>query len=245
MKKLRKIWRKFTRTRFCRTLKEYVGLDDMIAVFITIVGGLYYCIDTSSPFNQGWLVFYERVHIDLISIGITVLILGNANQFIQIRHEKRSLILQMGSSDRSFACEAVRQFRARCWLFDGTIVDANLRKANLSATNLRNARLDNTNLYKANLAKAHLDWASLRGACLIYAHLEKAILVYADLRGANLQKAHLNGADLKWTHLEGADLGNITHDDYTLWVEAKYNKTTQWPDGFDPVAAGCILVEDE
>lgn len=242
MKKCKESWRNFKKTSFYRTLEEYAGLDDLIAIIITTIGGLYYCINSSPPYHQAWLAFYERIHVELIGIGITVLILGNANQYIQIRQEKRSLILQMGSSDHSFASEAVRQLRARCWLFDGTIINANLRKANLTATNLQNARLEKTNFYKANLEEVRLDWAHLEDACLIYAHLEKAILVYVDLRGANLQKAHLEGTDLKWAHLEGADLRKITYDDHTLWTEAKYNEFTQWPDGFNPVVAGCILV---
>ena len=60
---------------------------------------------------------------------------------------------------------------------------------------------------------------------------EGADLRDIDLRGADLIKANLSGADLR-----GADLR-----------EAKYNANTKWPvlpqpEGFDPEAAGAVLV---
>jgi hypothetical protein len=56
-------------------------------------------------------------------------------------------------------------------------------------------------------------------------------LAYADLSGANLSAATPIGAKLLGANLSGANL-----------QEAKYDKDTKWPDGFDPVAAGAIKV---
>ena len=53
-------------------------------------------------------------------------------------------------------------------------------------------------------------------------------LSFANLSGADLTGANLTGTNLTGTNLTGA----------------KYNASTQWPEGFDPVAAGAVLVED-
>ncbi len=55
----------------------------------------------------------------------------------------------------------------------------------------------------------------------------------ADLRGANLRGAHLTGAYLAGANLKDADL-----------ERARYDKNTQWPDGFTPPPEA-IKVEDE
>ena len=45
--------------------------------------------------------------------------------------------------------------------------------------------------------------------------------------------------DLSMANLRGADLTGV---DLT---SAKYDDATIWPDGFDPEAAGAVLVESE
>lgn len=256
---------KFKQTKFCRTFKEYAGLDDLIAVIITTIGALYYFKNGFLPYNAGWHAFYERIHVELIGIGITVLILGNANQAIRTNQEKHRLILQMGSPDNGFAREAVRQLKTRGWLYDGTLKKAdlvganldgaNLRKANLIEADLLEAHLEGSDLTEARLEGANLLGTYLAGAELTEANLDGADLYHADLNGAHLWRAHLERSRLWGTflkksyldgaYLEGANLQGIFYDANTTWYGARYNKATQWPDGFDPVAARCILVEDE
>ena len=55
----------------------------------------------------------------------------------------------------------------------------------------------------------------------------------ANLSGASLHWADLRGANLRWADLTGADLS-----------DAKNNADTTWPKGFNPAAAGAVLVED-
>ncbi len=315
MENKRSAWEKFTNTKVIKTLKEYWGADDWIALGIALAGALYYWKNDPLLYHPGWHEFYEKIHAELIGIGITVLILGNANQAIRIKQEKRRLILQMGSTDNSFAREAVRQLRARGWLQDGTTKGASLRRANLERADLCDADLEGADLSgvylkgadlsgayleeadlsgayleeaylfgahleraylteakleRANLRWAHLEGANLRGAYLewayliethlegadleeahmegvnlIRAHMEEAHLEGADLIKAHLNKTCLEGADLSWTYLMGAKLKEVMYDDKTIWTEAKYNKDTLWPEGFDPEAAGAVLVEDE
>ncbi len=72
--------------------------------------------------------------------------------------------------------------------------------------------------------------ADLRRADLFGAGLEGADLSGADLNEANLYEADLNGSDLGGALLSGANL-----------IGATANKSTTWPDEFDPVAAGVIF----
>ena len=58
-----------------------------------------------------------------------------------------------------------------------------------------------------------------------------------NLRGAALRGADLRGADLRDVNLTNADL------EYTFLLGAFYDESTVWPDDFNPVAAGAMLIE--
>ena len=87
--------------------------------------------------------------------------------------------------------------------------------ADLSGRNLSGRNLSGRNLSGANLSRADLSRADLSRA-----RLTRADLARANLRGANLKGANLRGANLK---------GAVADTD------------TQWPEGFNPVAAGVIF----
>ena len=81
------------------------------------------------------------------------------------------------------------------------------------------------------------------------ADLHDTNLSDAYLHGANLREANLRGADLSWAdlreaNLAGADLSEAFLSDAHLRL-ARYNADTKWPEGFDPEAAGAVLVEDD
>lgn len=61
---------------------------------------------------------------------------------------------------------------------------------------------------------------------------------------ANLTASKLEGTDLGHANLEGCDIRAASNNHLTNWVEATYDKKTKWPKGFDPEAAGCILVDE-
>ncbi len=274
MGKTDNVWENIKKTKLCKTLKAYWGSDDWIGLGLAAAGVFYYLFQEMLTNYPGWRVFYESIHAELIGIGVTVLILGNANQHMRIQQEKRSLILQMGSPDNTFAIEAVRLLRRRGWFFNGTLQEAYLHKANLKNSNLvdgdfegaymRSSNLEDAKLWKANLKRvnftnAHLNRAELVGAYLErsdfswanleYSDLSRAILTQSDLSWANCKNARLINAvlveaDLHGARLQGADLTNANLEDSNL-QGAKYNKDTLWPEGFDTQSAGCILVEDE
>jgi hypothetical protein len=246
MKKLRRNWSKFLNTRLGKTLKEYFGLEDAISLLALLTGLLYYSCPSPSA-------FYSDIHTDLITIGITVLLLGNASENAAVQAEKRRLILQMGSTDNSFAIEATRQIYQRGWLVDGTLRKARLNLANLANANLSDAymdrasfflaKLEGSDLNNAHLERADLTSAFLRNAFLADAHLEGARLSGSRLQDARLTGAHLEGANLTYAHLEGALLAAITYDDKTLWKGAVFttgDEGTLFPDGFNPIEKGMV-----
>ena len=91
----------------------------------------------------------------------------------------------------------------------------------------------------ANLAGIDLSEANLHGAFLFRANLRGA-----NLSGANLQGAYLCEANLNWADLRGANLRHAVLVRADLY-DARYDKDTIFPKGFDPEAAGMVLVVDD
>ncbi len=82
-----------------------------------------------------------------------------------------------------------------------SIVQADLRNADLRGIDLCGANLRGIDLRNADLRGIDLCGANLRGA-----NLRGADLRGADLRGADLRFANLRGADLRFVNLHNADL---------------------------------------
>ena len=66
--------------------------------------------------------------------------------------------------------------------------------------------------------------------------------------GESREGANLTGAHMVSTDFSGADLSEAKLSENTMSMPkyksyAKYDKKTQWPEGFDPVAAGAVLVK--
>jgi hypothetical protein len=126
---------------------------------------------------------------------------------------------------------------------------ADLSETNLSKANLNEARLDEAKLTRANLSGAFVQEAILRNADLREANLSgadlyEADLYEADLRGANLHGVNLYDAKLYNTNLRGVNLSDTQHLKSATLTGARYSKGTRWPSGFDPVAAGAVLVTE-
>ncbi len=119
-------------------------------------------------------------------------------------------------------------------LTDADLADANLVGATLAGANLTRARLDNADLTDAFLAEANLTGANLEDANLTNAELWGANLTRVDLGGVNLTHARLFGANLTYANLKNTNL-----------VHVYCNNATQWPEDFDPKAAGAINVDEQ
>ena len=250
MKKIKWYWKKFGTTRFGKTLKTYFGLDDAIAFVSLLLGLLYYLF----PFDSQ---FFVDFHSELISIGITVLILGNANQYMTRKVEKQRLVQQMGSTDNGFAFEAARLLKQNGWLSDGTLRNADFIGANLDQAPLDEAFLVEADLSVVNLRFASLSYANLTnsvmesvdlyGAYLNDTNLTGANLSEADATGADFQYACLNNANLSRVHFEGANLECISYNENTIWEGATFTTGedgTKFPKNFDPIQKGMICVDN-
>ena len=94
-----------------------------------------------------------------------------------------------------------------------TLVEANLRGADLECANLKGADLRGADLEDANLRGADLECANLKDADLRGAYLE-----CANLRGAYLECANLKGANLRGAYLRGAYLRGAYYSEHTSFL---------------------------
>ena len=83
---------------------------------------------------------------------------------------------------------------------------------------------------------------------MVNADLVGASLIMADLSRANLSDVEMGRSGQNGrTNLREADLGAADLSTEYLWegilIEVKYNVHTNWPDDFDPVAAGAVLMD--
>jgi uncharacterized protein YjbI with pentapeptide repeats len=103
---------------------------------------------------------------------------------------------------------------------------------------LRGKSFKNASLCWATMAGADLSGCNFEGADLRGANLDGASLVAANLRGANLGRDNLGGS----THLLGTDLTDASLEGAIL-SGARFNSHTVFPAGFDPNAAGMLMVD--
>jgi uncharacterized protein YjbI with pentapeptide repeats len=118
--------------------------------------------------------------------------------------------------------------------------DADLSYADVSGCDFRNAKLAFTSFTRADASKANFE------AC----DMSKLILNGVKFREANLRNTkgmhNVVELDLYKADLRGADLTELADTTRQCnFRKATYDKLTRWPQGFDPAAAGAVLVESE
>ena len=128
----------------------------------------------------------------------------------------------------------------------GLVEKKDLNGLSMPAADLSNAQLTyrqmrGADLTGANLANANLQGCDLRAANLTGATLTRVTFYDADLRGADLSEAEVSGTSFRSARLEGADMQCKMLQG--IRIPATYDKSTRWPDGFDPVQAGAVMIE--
>lgn len=135
---------------------------------------------------------------------------------------------------------------------------ARLHRALLERASMRSSSLEEADLRGAFLTEADLTGANLQGASLATAALEHAILqrstlveslaVGARFNFARLDNADLTGADVAFSDFAGSSLRGARMLCKRLGEaslkDARYDDATVWPPGFDPAAAGAVLILD-
>jgi hypothetical protein len=152
--------------------------------------------------------------------------------YIQRRHARRDRRPGPATSPPSLTRVDHRELRQRLE-----------RGADLTGVDLTGARLDRIDLRGRRLTDMDLSWASLRNSLLSGCDLTGTHLDHADLSGADLRGADLTGASLLETTLCGADLSGADLASSRQVVmaglrRARFDGTTRWPPGFDPLSAG-------
>ena len=169
----------------------------VLAIIVVVSGSITQ--HGTMDIHEIFLDLWSNGGTELASIALTVLVIEGLNRRRATTERKKALILQMGSPDNGFAVEATRILRAEEWLKDGTLVGANL--------------------WKANLARADLGWAILWYTNLEGADLRKANLEGADLHDANLEGAELQGATFdENTVLPDSDYDSDTEEHSSTWT---------------------------
>lgn len=192
--------------------------------------------DYSDPaFQKNILVEAHGMLLDILILGILASALnriGEKRQRIQRYREEIEDYLGWDAPEAAYRIAGNikrlnREKVSNIFLSRAFLCEANLAGINLSEADLRDA----------NLTGTHIIGARLVGANLIFADLSRA-----SLNDANLSNTDLWGTDFNEAFLSGANLSGANLKDAVL-SGAKYNIHTIWPDDFDPVAAGAILVE--
>jgi hypothetical protein len=110
------------------------------------------------------------------------------------------------------------------------------------AAHARPAGTSSTAASAGELPPPDLSGAQLSGTVLRGAKLIRANLSGADLRNADLTNAALKGSSLRGAKLQGAILMGAALTDVDLKT-ALYDNRTRWPEGYDPVKQGALLVK--
>lgn len=174
--------------------------------------------------------FYANLATECASVAVTIFVINRLYDRRSKLEEKQRRIEELRSPSAEFAKEALRIVTEKGWSRDGSLKGADLKDVNLAGADLAGADLRGADLAGANLMGAYLSSTNQLSAYLWSTNQLSVILGGADLRGADLWFADLRGADLRGADLTGANLRGAT-----------YNDQTDWPEGYDPVAAGALL----
>lgn len=187
--------------------KEYKWFYPFTAGIVILVIGFMLGAVWFKGTDDG-LGYLTNLYTEVISIGVTLVILDRINEYRETQRLKRRLIREAGGQSNETAKSAVDWLRHEGWLTgkDGLLKGADLDNANLEGADLREANLKGAILSFANLKGANLSFANLEGAELQQANLEDAELSQANLEGAYLMPANLEGAGLFRANLKGAKL---------------------------------------
>jgi uncharacterized protein YjbI with pentapeptide repeats len=199
-----------------RIRQEYGWFYPLILFVIAIIIGISlgaWLFAGENPILDGNILYYvSNLWIEAISIGVTVIILDQVNQWRskqnRIRDLKENLIHEAHSNNNTAAIHAINELRKRDWLANqqGILQGVNLENANLEGVDFADTNLQGTDLGYANLQSARLTFANLRDAHLHETNLQDANLAYAELQKASLYKANLQDADLIGANLQEANL---------------------------------------
>lgn len=164
-----------------------------------------------------WLwVFHQNISPELVGIGLTVLIIDWANERREDAKLREQLLREMGARDNGVTQRALTEIKTRKWLYDGTMIGRNFRKASLDEAQLVNACLENVNFSEASLTDANFILSKLNGANFWAATLVRADMREVDATSAKLTEAEMTDAKLDRAKLTEANLASAILNETSL-----------------------------
>lgn len=194
-----------------RLLFTYEPYQLVVGLFLLVIG-----VWIGSRLFAADNGYGTNLYTEVLSIGVTVLVLNVLAQRREDRRELQRLKALMASNENVVTQIAVAELKSRGWLYDGSLKEVNLESANLQGAKLTGANLQEANLFVANLQGALLQGANLQGVTLMVANLQEANLFRANLEGAKLGSADLQGTVLWEAILQGIDLSGMNLQDAKL-----------------------------
>lgn len=136
--------------------------------------------------NDMSLSYFTNAYTEILSIGVTVIIIYRLDQWRDKQSLKRRLIREAGSQARNTAVSAINWMRHEDWLRGKTTLlkDQRLVDADLSKSDLFGIDMQGINLSFANLSSSNVWCSDLEGVMLYRANLEESKLLWDDFKDA-------------------------------------------------------------
>lgn len=187
----------------------------------------------------------ERLRDDVIigimvglATGIVLLLVGGVADLTLADHQQRIENLRFVRERSSSDVDTSRPFRGLD-LQEQNLSGLNLPKAEMAGAQLDNAdlrfiQLRGAQLHSADLRKANLTDSTLYKTEFIGARLQDARIKHSFAWKAKFQGADLSGTDFARTTLREADFTGAENLDKAKFRGSCWDRTTKWPDGFEP-----------
>lgn len=205
---------------------------------VAALGGLALLQRESGAQNNPALVF-RQLQAQLASLTQTNRV--QAQQIQQLNAERRTTMQRLQRLQSALNAAAAAGDPTAQALRANT-PDAVLDKLTAQLNTIAQQRRAGAAPEKTQIPAPDLSGAKLTGAKLPGAKLEKASMTGADLTGASLTRAVLRGSDLRGARLQSADLTGADLTGANL-ANALYDPQTRWPEGYDPLKHGALLVK--
>ncbi len=119
------------------------------------------------------------------------------------------------------------------------INNGSLSNASFNQMTLKDVKISQSNLQRIDFSKSVISKLALHASDLSGAKFQGAEIYDGRFNRQDFKNADLSDSKILNSHLEAANLKNAVLKGISL-KETVYDCETQWPEGFDPIAAGAI-----
>jgi len=126
--------------------------------------------------------------------------------YVSQNDSQNELITALLSPDWQTAMSAVEELRTQNWLYDGSLMGAELHGVDWHSGDLFMANMEQADMRGGNFSEANLFMSKLAGANFQGANFTRTGLTEASLAGANLREAIFEGAECTPTDFSQANL---------------------------------------